>query len=438
MPTNVIMPALGMAQETGTLIRWLKVEGEQVEKEEPIMEIETDKVTVEIEAPATGILSHVTADAGDVVPVGQTVALILAPGESAPTPKSFHSRATTISDRSSIPASSKPHLANISSSPVATRMMAEHDLNPALVKPDGGQIKKEDVAAYLARRIIPAPRPSLPAASPKARRLAIERNLQLDSIQGSGPNGAVLAADLDTAHHSDSMMPAAIPSTASAAKSEMGNIWRVMAERTTQSWTTVPHFYLMREVSADRLQAWRSIMLNQSSVKVTFTDLLVRLVALSLRRHPRLNAQWVNNSIVENSAVHIGLATGIDEGLVVPVIHDAHTLSVPAIAERRANLVARARDGTLRPEEVTGGTFTISNLGMYGIDSFQAVINPPQAAILAVGRIADRIIPVDGQPVVRPMMVLNLSCDHRVVDGARAAQFLNTLAQLIEEPLTAL
>ncbi len=317
---------------------------------------------------------------------------------------------------------------------MAARMLAEHRLDPSRVKPDGGLIKKRDVESYLAQGSAAAARPALLAASPKARRLAAERGLDLAGINGSGPEGAILTADLD------GITPATVQSApaSTATRSEMGTVWRVMAERTTQSWTSTPHFYLMREVLADRLQAWRAAVLSQAPVKVTYTDLLVRLAAISLRRHPRLNAQWVGDTILESQDIHIGLAMGVDEGLVVPVIHDADTLSVPAIAAQRAELVGRARSGRLRPDEMAGGTFTISNLGMYGIDSFNAVINPPQAAILAVGRIADRVVPVDGQPAVRPIMVLNLSCDHRVVDGARAALFLGTLARLIEEPLIAL
>jgi pyruvate dehydrogenase E2 component (dihydrolipoamide acetyltransferase) len=197
----------------------------------------------------------------------------------------------------------------------------------------------------------------------------------------------------------------------------------------------VPHFYLVREVNATRLIAWREQVLQRSSEKVTYTDLLVKIVAAALHRHPRVNASWNEGKIVLKQEVHVGLAVAVEEGLVVPVIHSADTLGLDEIARRRVELVAKAQAGKLRPVDISDGTFTISNLGMYHIDAFNAVINSPQGAILAVGRIAERVVPVKGQPGVQPMMVLTLSCDHRVVDGARGAQFLDTVANYIEEPL---
>jgi pyruvate dehydrogenase E2 component (dihydrolipoamide acetyltransferase) len=208
-----------------------------------------------------------------------------------------------------------------------------------------------------------------------------------------------------------------------------------MAERTTQSWTSVPHFFLMREVNASRLMTWRERLQKRAKAKITFTDLLVKVVAALLREHSRLNASWHEGHIVLHDIVNIGLAVATEDGLVVPVIRQANTLSVSQIAQQRLELVERTRVGRVRLEDLSGGTFTISNLGMYGVDSFNAIINPPQAAILAVGRIAERVVPVAGHPQVQPMMSLSLSCDHRVVDGARAAQFLSALADLLEEPL---
>ncbi len=192
-----------------------------------------------------------------------------------------------------------------------------------------------------------------------------------------------------------------------------------MAERMTQSWTTVPHFYLMREINAERLVSWRAELSKRLPEKVTFTDLLVRVVAAALVQHPRLMASWRDGGIAPGDGVHIGLAMALEAGLVVPVIHDADRLSVAELAQRRQELAARAREGKLRLDDLQGGVFTISNLGMYGVDAFNAIVNPPQAAILAVGRIADRVVAVEGRPVVRPTMILSLSCDHRAVDGAR-------------------
>jgi pyruvate dehydrogenase E2 component (dihydrolipoamide acetyltransferase) len=211
-----------------------------------------------------------------------------------------------------------------------------------------------------------------------------------------------------------------------------------MAERMTQSWTTAPHFYLVREVNVSRLATWRKRAKAATGARITYTDLLVRIVAAALAQQPRVNVAWKDGAIVPHGAINIGLAIAVEDGLVVPVLHGADALGLADIAARREDLVARAQAGKLRPADIQGGGFTISNLGMYGVDAFDAIVNPPQAAILAVGRIADRVVAVNGQPVVQPTMVLTLSCDHRALDGARGAQFLSTLADLIEEPLALL
>ena len=208
-----------------------------------------------------------------------------------------------------------------------------------------------------------------------------------------------------------------------------------MAERVTQSWTSTPHFYLIREVNASRLLAWRERMQNLIEPRPTYTDLLVKLVAAALSRHEQVNASWNDGKIVLHREINVGLAVAVKDGLVVPVIHRANEQSLSQIVERRQVLVSRAQAGKLSAEDLSNGTFTISNLGMYGVDAFNAILNPPQAAILAVGRIAERVVPIDGEPAVQPMMILSLSCDHRVIDGACGAQFLATLAGLIEEPL---
>jgi pyruvate dehydrogenase E2 component (dihydrolipoamide acetyltransferase) len=218
----------------------------------------------------------------------------------------------------------------------------------------------------------------------------------------------------------------------------ISTVWRIMAERMTASWTTAPHFYLVREVNVSRLATWRERASKQTTARITYTDLLVKLVAAALARHPAVNASWKDGAIVRHVEVNIGLAVAIDDGLIVPVIHRADTLSLAEIATRREDVVSRGQAGKLRPADIQGGVFTISNLGMYGVDAFNAIVNPPQAAILAVGRIADRVVAVNGQPSVQPTMVLTLSCDHRALDGARAAQFLGALADLVEEPLALL
>jgi len=419
------MPALGMAQDTGKLVNWLKAEGDEVKKGEPIMEVETDKVTVEIEAQASGILANITAAEGEDVPVGQVIALILEPGETAPERKV--ASPTPAPSQAVAPPQDKT-TTEITATPVAARIAAEYNVHLQDVKPEGGKVSKADVEAYLQSLKATPPADGKVLASPKARRMAEERGVDLTQLRGTGPEGAILTADVL------SFEPASQPVAASQSMA-LSSAWRVMADRITQSWNQAPHFYLLREVNASRLVQWRESILPLASIRISFTDMLVKLVATALTRHPRLNASWKGDSIQANPDINIGLAVAIEEGLIVPVVPKADQLSLEQIAARREDIVNRANQGKLLPTDIQGGTFTLTNLGMYGIDVFNAVINPPEAAILAVGRIVERVIPVDGQPTVQPMMMLSLSCDHRVVDGARGAEFLQTLVKLIEEPL---
>ena len=462
MPTNVIMPALELAQETGKVLRWMKAPGDTVRKGEPIVEIETDKVTVEIEAPASGILSSVTAQEGDVVPVGQTIALIAESAAPAGAPLTLPSprRGEGESARPS-PVGSPSTLSpvgrgqgegaraeGIKASPLARKIAEEHGVDLARIKTASGKIEKADVLAFVESQKVAAPGNGaavrLVAASPKARRLAVERGVELGALRGSGPGGAVLTVDVPVA-------PVAAPPLAtgplttrpltlpSPQRGEgVSTVWRIMAERMTASWTTAPHFYLVREVNVARLVAWLEAARKQTGARITYTDLLVKLVAATLAQHPRVNVSWKDGALERHTEINIGLAVALEDGLVVPVIARADTLGLKDIAARREDVVARAQAGKLRPADIQGGVFTISNLGMYGVDAFSAIVNPPQAAILAVGRIADRVVPVNGQPAVQPTMTLTLSCDHRALDGARGAQFLGALADLIEEPLALL
>ncbi len=441
MPKEVIMPALGMAQDEGVLLRWLKKEGEMVQAGEPLMEVATDKVDVQVEAPASGLLTAVTAQEGDEIPVGQVIALIAAEGEELPAKPVSAPQATDMEgSEGEPPAQSVPSQSRVPS-PVAARMAAQHGIDLADVPAVGGRISREDIEAHMRTagagvRVL---------ASPKARRLARERGIDLASLAGNGPQGAVLAADvpLTVQPPTESItqpQPVPAPAASPPDKPTVSRMWQIMAQRLTASWTSVPHFYLVREVDATGLQGWRSLLASKTPdrVNVTYTDLLTKLTALSLARFPRLNASWRDGEILFNPDINIGLAVAVPEGLLVPVVHKADQLQVEDIAARRTELVARANRAALLPDDFAGGTFTISNLGMYGVDAFNAIVNPPQAAILAVARITDRVVAVDGQPAVRPMLTLTLSCDHRAVDGARAAQFLDTLAALIEEPLRAL
>lgn len=361
------MPALGMAQETGKLVRWLKSEGSVVTQGEPLMEVETDKATVEIEAPASGTLAAVTASEGQDVAVGEAIAVILAPGEkAAPRP--------------------------------ATRKSPTKPLHEK--QRDGGSGGGPPIPAGHGVGS-PGPRP---AASPKARRLAAERGLDLSGLHGSGPGGAVLEDDL-------------LQAGAGPAESAL---WRAMAQNVSRSWREAPHFFVTREVDATALVERRRL----ESRDLTISDLLVRSVAEALTRHPRMNAM--------KTEVNIGLAVALPDGLIVPVIHQADRLDVREIATRRKELLERVRAGKVRPSDVSGGTFTISNLGMYGVDNFTAILAEGQAGILAVGRIADRVVARNGVPTVRPMMAMSLSVDHRQADGVRAAEFMQTVVDRLE------
>ena len=383
-----------MAQESGKLIAWRKKEGESVAKGEPLLEVETDKAVVEVESPADGILAGVKAHEGDVIPVGQTIAWIVQPGEKPPAESEDMATGRRMEAKASAPAPAAP--AKTSAEP-----------GPAAI----GRV------------------------SPKARRLAREHGIDLARVRGTGSEGEILAEDILA-------LVNAPPSTASAAgpaaTEPMSQVARLMAQRTTESWTTAPHFFVTREVDAGALAAAREkfgpVIERERNVRLSHTDLLIAAVARALEKHPRLNASWTGAGIRLNPEVNIGIAMAVDDGVVTAVIPGANRKSLGEIASLRYELAERARAGKLRPADISGATFTISNLGMYQVDSFTAILVAPQAAILAVGRISDRVVPVNGMPGIRPMMTLTLSSDHRVLDGARAALFLNDLVSSIVEP----
>ncbi|MFY9532230.1 MAG: dihydrolipoamide acetyltransferase family protein [Candidatus Acidiferrales bacterium] len=388
MAISVVMPALELTQETGKLIAWRKKEGEQVAKGEPLLEVETDKAVVEIEAPAEGILAGIRAHEGAVIPVGETIAWIVAPGERPPAEVA---PVQSGSKSSNEPVRAVSSVAHTSEKPAATDL-----------------------------RI-----------SPKARRLAREHSIDIGRLRGSGPEGEILASDVLSIVEAKGAPAANEPEA-------LSSVARLMAERTTQSWTSVPHFFVVREVDAGALVEQREklgpAIEKARGVRPTHTDLLVALLGRILVQHPRLNASWAGERIRLNQEVNIAVAIAVKNGVVAPVIHNADKADLGEIAVLRRELTERARAGRLRPADIAGATFTISNLGMYGVDAFTAIISPPQAAILAVGTIADRVVPVDGRPGIRPTMTLTLSCDHRVADGARAAAFLADVAAGIREP----
>ena len=388
MATEVIMPALSPAQETGILIEWFKEEGDLIEKGEPLMEVETDKANVEVEATTTGILANITVNLGDEIPVGKVIALILADGESVPeSKKEYSSSETKVSEED-------------------TAQLQTTISNPL------------DPSANLPTNKI--------VASPKVRQYAKKEGIDLSFIKGSGPNGVILMEDVLVNQSSTETEENDIPTSKG---------WRLMADRLTESWSSAPHFNLVRHLDVSNLVTYKKQVQEKNSNRLTYTDLLIKLVSITLKEHPRINASWIDNKIVKNSEINVGLAVDFDGGLIVPVIHKTDELSLGEITNRRKDLITRTQAGKLRSGDLDRGTFTISNLGMFDVDSFNAIINPPQAAILAVGRIVDKVVPVDGLPEVRPILTLNLSFDHRVVDGVRGAEFLQTLSNLIQNPL---
>jgi len=375
MAIPIVMPALGMAQSTGRLISWLKQEGEMISKGDLLMEVETDKAVVEVEAQAAGRLGGILIKTGDEVPVGEVIAYLLAEGEVPPGPE-------------------------VSQPAVAAEPVAE-------------------VAESTRSAVPPAPDEepphNRPAASPKARRLAAQLGLDLNHVVGSGPGGAVLESDLAAAAGA-----AAGSSSAAADPDTSGPLWAAMAANMQNSWREVPHFYLTREVDASALVRERGGLAAEISVG----DLVTHRTAMVLARHRMVNSG--------SDAVNIGIAVATDQGLIVPVIHQADKLSLGEFAAHRRELVERARAGRMRAGDMDAATFTVSNLGIFGVDSFQAIVTAGQAGILALGRIADRVVAGEGGPQVRPMVSITLSLDHRLVDGARGARFLQELTLALE------
>jgi pyruvate dehydrogenase E2 component (dihydrolipoamide acetyltransferase) len=402
MPISVVMPALEMAQDTGKLVAWRKHEGEKVAKGEILLEIETDKAVVEVEALADGVLAGVKAAPGDVIPVGQTIAWILGNGESVPK-EDLPSRAAAVPSTQSFG----------SSASVSAKAPQENRAGASGVK-----------------------------ISPKARRMAKERGIDPASLTGTGPDGEILVSDVLAAESSGAtttaqpVVQSSVAADATPAAPALSSVARLMAERTLQSWTTVPHFFVMREVDASGLNDAREKLSRSAGgsreVRVTHTDLLISLVARAIEKHPRLNASWTGQAIQYHREIHVGIAMAVQDGVVTGVVRNANETGIEEIARRRSELAERARSGHLHPNDISGATFTISNLGMYHVNAFTAIIVPPQAAILAVGEIADRVVAVEGKAAVRPMISLTLSCDHRVVDGVRAAEFMQTLATAIQ------
>jgi pyruvate dehydrogenase E2 component (dihydrolipoamide acetyltransferase) len=390
MATDVIMPALGVAQEKGTLLNWHKAEGQSVTKGEPLMEIETDKATVEIEAPASGILTNVTASVGDEVPVGNKIAVILAPGETVDAATQAPTKSPEVVAQKPAPAKTKPT--------TETK----------------------------------APRTEVTLASPAARRIARESGLDLSSVHGSGPEGAILAEDVVRSDSGQSTAPGPpkIKETV-----QLTPMRRIVGERMTKSKQTAPHFYLSMDVDMTEVTRRRSALKEKGEELVpSINDFILSASARALKDFPSLNASVTDHGVEIYSDINIGVAVALEEGLVVPVIRNGDRLSLQELAKESRELAEKAQTKKLFPLDYEGGTFTVSNLGMFGVDNFVAIINPPQCAILAVGQVAPRVVPYGEGIAVRPMMTMSLSADHRVVDGAIAARFLQEIKRLLERP----
>jgi pyruvate dehydrogenase E2 component (dihydrolipoamide acetyltransferase) len=426
MATEIKLPRLGQGMESGTIVKWLKSEGDRVEKGEPLYELDTDKVTQEVEADASGVLLRISVAEGEV-PVGRTIAVIGEQGEQLPAEPA----AAASADGGAAVARAESGEEEGSRAPARDddrRIGARTESGPSPVEvsqPDaaGGRVK----------------------ASPLARRIARERGIDLATVAGTGPEGRVVAEDVERAAAGAAPIPAVAARTTAEPRADVVEVEQLsamrktIARRLTEAWQA-PVFQLGVSVDMERAQAVRAklVELHAEGAKPTLSDLLTKVCAAALMRHRAVNALYKETAVELYATANIGIAVAIPKGLVVPVIRSAERLSVQEIADARAELVDRARNGRLQQADLDGGTFTISNLGMFGIERFVAVLNPPQAAILAVGSVEDKVVAVDGQPAVRPRTELTLTCDHRAVDGATGAEFLTTVKAFLEEPALAL
>lgn len=425
---DIYMPQLSLTMTEGLVVKWLKNEGAPVKKGEPVVEVETDKATVELESPADGILGPIVAPVGAVVLIGGPLSSVFDPDSQTGPKNATKSHLLREVNHQAFTDSSK----RVIVSPRARK--AAHDLaidiNQVEASGPGGRIVEADVLRH-AKDKARAEKPVF--VSPVARRIAKDEGIDLRAIVGTGRGGRIMKADVVHVK-----TPLTTGTEETGKKVSVSRIHQIMAHRMVESWTTAPHFYLLREIRAEKLVNFRKSLLavigKRYHVKLTYTDLFVKIVSEILQSHPCLNSSWIESELLLHDQINLGIAVAVDDGLVVPVIHNADTLNIAEIAMQRQALVEMANEGKLHPQDFSGGTFTISNLGMYNVDSFNAVLNSNQAAILAFGRIADRVIPVDGQPAVRPTLFATLTCDHRAVDGACGARFLDEIAETIENP----
>jgi pyruvate dehydrogenase E2 component (dihydrolipoamide acetyltransferase) len=409
MATEIKLPRLGQGMESGTIVKWLKSEGDAIEKGEPLYELDTDKVTQEVEADASGVLLKIAVQEGEV-PVGRTVAVIGEQGEEV----AVEADASPAEEEQQTEGSRGP--ARDSERERGRQASADVEQPPS-----GNGATRADGRVK---------------ASPLARRIARERGIDLAQLRGTGPEGRIVAEDVERAEAAPAL------TTATVGEPEvvpLTSIRKTIARRLTEAWT-VPVFQLTIEVEMGRAVALREQLVERAGegAKPTLSDVLTKIAASALMRNRAVNAHFGEEGITRFSSANVGIAVAAPQGLVVPVIQRAEALTIQEIANARDELVGRARGNKLQRGDLDGGTFTISNLGMFGVQQFIAVLNPPQAAILAVGSVEDRPVARDGEIVVRPMMTLTLTCDHRTVDGADGARFLEDVKAFLEEPGLAL
>ena len=429
MATEVKLPQLGQGMESGTIVRWLKSEGDSVKKREPLYELDTDKVTQEVESDLDGVLLKIVVPEGEVE-VGSTIAVIEADGaaEAATAGGDGGGAAAAAEAKTEAEGTTEAETEAARPAPEPEQPQApprqpsgNGDAAGSIRIPEGGRIK----------------------ASPLARRMAREKGLDLSTLTGTGPDGRIVAEDVERVQPGEASAPSAPTALPAAGQVEvvaMTSTRRTIARRLTEAWTA-PVFQLGVSIDMTEALHLREQLVERigdGDVKPTVNDLLTKLVGVALTRHRAINATFDGTEIQRHPAAHVGIAVAAPNGLVVPVIRDADRRTVLEVARMRADLVGRARDGKLTREDMDGGTFTISNLGMFGVEEFVAVLNPPQVAILAVGAAKDTPVVVDGAVDVAPLMHVTLTCDHRAIDGADGAEFLSTLVSLVEQPALAL
>src|SRR5215212_6505418 len=414
---EIIMPKMGDAMTEGKVVKWYKQPGDRVKKGEAVAEIETDKVNLDLEAEAEGTLGEQSAKEGDVVPVGGVLAKVLGEGEKEEAPKAKEE------SKAEEPPSEPQRRATDKKDSVKHTTGEYHE---AIEQKGPRRDRTQSVVE------MPAAESGRPRSSPLARKMARDLGVSLDQVQGSGPRGRIVAADIKNAK-----APAAAPAPPLPAGETkiipLTAMRRTIAKRLAESTGPIPHFYLTADYDVTNLVSVRQQMLDISGAKLSLNDFIVRAVALALRHHPNVNASWGDDAITQHGEVHVGVAVATPEGLITPVIRNADQKSVVDIASEVRALADKAKNRKLKPDEYQGSTFTISNLGAWGVEEFTAIINPPNAAILAVGAAESQPVVVDRQVVIRERMKITMSCDHRVVDGAAGAEYLRTLRQFIEQ-----